>query len=652
MKKTPNFSKDFQNVFDSKSYHLLMSEDFVEYHIFLGDSENVTSTTLENLKNDINNFIKPLTKNYIWHRDEFKLKIWEIKNKQPKNKQREHLSSSPNHLYARTYISDNIEDEWFIVFLLLEISLSFPTLIITVSDNDGEFLLIEAANELPKWLAKSSNSINRIFIYKGHLQIVPRSIGTIETPFQIGVSTNEPFSSTNEPSLISSLKIISKQLKETKAEENIEKAAFSRIKEFQSRYINQSIEFQNIQLENRENYQLQEQHKIKCFLPSSLAYLLKKKPNLIAHAVRYFAYPEPKAMKFSRAMAKFPPFFSRIEGVIVNERTPIDQLISSSVWTCVTFSRFLFAQFKYQQFSLPSIFRLHDKSLNNNNNNNNNNDNDNNNNEGIINSNIKSKIDIEERQKELEEENSINEAKKNGAKIACAFEILYATCSSSKSKSKETLQIIHSIDEILENFSHDEQKTNFASKFDELPSSDSEKWMIIGADEVEDILAQKQNEIDKVFGENKKKENEEKGSEKPMQNSINQIHNFMKKKSDYKGVSYDEDDNEDNNDDDDGDHSSDTDDEFYNDNFDSEEEEGLEGEELKEMKEMKEFMKQMDEELNDQENLANDFEKLPNTKKVDEELNFLKNLLENYDEVKGGSSALSNLMAMMKNFDN
>jgi SGT1 protein len=45
-----------------------------------------------------------------------------------------------------------VADEWLIVYLLRELSNKFPDAWIRVYDTDGEFLLIEAANALPKWL--------------------------------------------------------------------------------------------------------------------------------------------------------------------------------------------------------------------------------------------------------------------------------------------------------------------------------------------------------------------------------------------------------------------------------------------------------------------------------------------------------------------
>ncbi len=45
-----------------------------------------------------------------------------------------------------------MEDEWLVVYLLRELSRKFADLWIKLVDTDGEFLLIEAAKVLPRWL--------------------------------------------------------------------------------------------------------------------------------------------------------------------------------------------------------------------------------------------------------------------------------------------------------------------------------------------------------------------------------------------------------------------------------------------------------------------------------------------------------------------
>ena len=55
-------------------------------------------------------------------------------------------------LRGQTEYGDSVEDEWVIVWLLRELTKKFKDLAVKVNDNDGEFLLVEAAGTLPEWL--------------------------------------------------------------------------------------------------------------------------------------------------------------------------------------------------------------------------------------------------------------------------------------------------------------------------------------------------------------------------------------------------------------------------------------------------------------------------------------------------------------------
>lgn len=55
-------------------------------------------------------------------------------------------------MQGRTVYGDSVEDEWLIVYLLRELSKQHAGVWIRVVDTDGQFLLIEAANHLPRWL--------------------------------------------------------------------------------------------------------------------------------------------------------------------------------------------------------------------------------------------------------------------------------------------------------------------------------------------------------------------------------------------------------------------------------------------------------------------------------------------------------------------
>jgi hypothetical protein len=111
-------------------------------------------------------FVDDSLPGFIWHRDAFELKV--IKNPH----------SDGHLLQGRMRVGDSVDDEWAVVWLLKQISakwdlaiscvLSLRTRIFAVSfdlssvfDSDGEFILIEAAEALPRWV-KPSNSENRV----------------------------------------------------------------------------------------------------------------------------------------------------------------------------------------------------------------------------------------------------------------------------------------------------------------------------------------------------------------------------------------------------------------------------------------------------------------------------------------------------------
>lgn len=55
-------------------------------------------------------------------------------------------------LHGQTNYGDSIEDEWLIVYMMLELSKQYAKAWMRIIDADGEFLLVEAANVLPSWL--------------------------------------------------------------------------------------------------------------------------------------------------------------------------------------------------------------------------------------------------------------------------------------------------------------------------------------------------------------------------------------------------------------------------------------------------------------------------------------------------------------------
>ncbi|KAH7860724.1 hypothetical protein Vadar_017189 [Vaccinium darrowii] len=98
----------------------------------------------------------PSTSNYTWKHKPFNISF--------------SSSSSPfPHLHDKLRYGDNLDDEWFIVFLLLQTSLHFPNLYVRVFYTNSKFQLIESAFHLPRWLNPDSSS-NCLFTRRDSVQ--------------------------------------------------------------------------------------------------------------------------------------------------------------------------------------------------------------------------------------------------------------------------------------------------------------------------------------------------------------------------------------------------------------------------------------------------------------------------------------------------
>ena len=153
-----------------------VSEDVVEYHIYHDDipvtfeafSEAQWRGVFEFLlltKSQALQALSPTMHDFLWQRQGFNLEIWDPRQAPSSTNG---IHSSCPHLYGQTAFGDNIEDEWFIVHLLLKLSSIFPKLTIQVMDTDGQFLLIEASDFLPKWV-NPETSDNRVFLRGGQV---------------------------------------------------------------------------------------------------------------------------------------------------------------------------------------------------------------------------------------------------------------------------------------------------------------------------------------------------------------------------------------------------------------------------------------------------------------------------------------------------
>lgn len=181
------------------------------------------------------------------------------------------VNFSVKHFYGISDFGENIQDEWIIVAFLFELTKSITGLVARIVDSDGEFLLIEAADHLPKW-ANPDTCENKVYIYNGSVHLVQ----------------NSPSNNENEITVSDALIKLRKNSKLYKVSTDVEKCILERI-------------------ENYPKNISDDMHKAIVYVPIGVAVLLKNKPLLIAQAIRAFCERDLKDLKACRAMKYFPP---------------------------------------------------------------------------------------------------------------------------------------------------------------------------------------------------------------------------------------------------------------------------------------------------------------------------------------------------------
>ena len=149
----PFFGVVRQTLFSFESSKMSLAANTVGYKIYSSALKDLDD--FRNVKREIMEFIQPWISDYLWHIDEFVLKI-----------------SKKKYFFGTCKFGDNVEDEWFISWLLFQISQQFRDLCITLQDEDGQFLLITAAPALPEWVCPEVVK-NRVFLKGGRLHLIP-----------------------------------------------------------------------------------------------------------------------------------------------------------------------------------------------------------------------------------------------------------------------------------------------------------------------------------------------------------------------------------------------------------------------------------------------------------------------------------------------
>ncbi|PHH79414.1 hypothetical protein CDD80_4867 [Ophiocordyceps camponoti-rufipedis] len=266
-------------------------ENSVEYWLFVLGSDCEDGTELEVILEAAEDLAQRLTKDYVWQRDPFRLELRD--------------QNGFRCLYGMSDYGDAIEDEWLIVYLLRQLTEKHGNLWVRIADDDGEFLLIEAANVLPDWLSPETDE-NRAWIHDGKLLLIPRDAAC---PREI---------KSGSISLPQALDFIQSRSVELVHSPFIQEEAFYRLGKY-PRHISDST------------------HCSLVTIPRKLAFVLHSLPKSISPAVEYFYLRDPLSLEpimSSSTTLQFPP----------------QDLVTVSV----RFSRVLFAQLKSQQLDPPA----------------------------------------------------------------------------------------------------------------------------------------------------------------------------------------------------------------------------------------------------------------------------------------------------------
>ncbi|KAI8676462.1 hypothetical protein NCS56_00533900 [Fusarium sp. Ph1] len=272
-----------------------LPDNCVEYLLFVLDPQLEARRQLsqiEGVRKSAIGLATSLTGDYIWQKDEFNLTL--------KNEQ------GLVYLHGITDYGDAVEDEWLIVYILRELTKSHPKLWIRVFDTDGEFLLVEAANVLPRWLNPEIDN-NRTWIHDGKLLIIP-------------VKDEENLKLRNL-TLLDAIEALKTKPEALVHSAFVEAEAFYRLEKYPAQ-ITESI------------------HHSLVTIPRKLAYVLHSLPKSVAPAVEAFYLRDPIALKRIISPTEQPVF-------------PPQDLITVSV----RFSKVLFAQLRSQRFDAPPTWQ-------------------------------------------------------------------------------------------------------------------------------------------------------------------------------------------------------------------------------------------------------------------------------------------------------
>jgi hypothetical protein len=209
----------------------------------------------DTLRSDILSFAAKWVLDYAWTYEAFTLQIHNA------------ADDTGHYLGGCMDFKDNMEDEWFVISLLLRITKAFPDVVARVTDRDvGEVLLVEAADVLQEWAQEPDAMEKRVYLHRGEVHVVP----VAQNPGQITPLAASNAVEGDEISPAQIARIVAKYPKVTRAADEIQKCIRKRCGSYPEDWSAQA-------------------HYTHFLLPPKVAGLFAYSPRLLYFAVQHLA---------------------------------------------------------------------------------------------------------------------------------------------------------------------------------------------------------------------------------------------------------------------------------------------------------------------------------------------------------------------------
>eukprot|EP01036_Dinobryon_divergens_P032808 gene32808-42473_t len=233
-----------------------------------------------------------------------------------------------------------VDDEWTLVYILLNLSKKIKTTSISITDQDGQFLLIEAADHLPDWLGPESAG-NRVWLRCGEVTIVPYDEPGRQRDGGIELSA--------------ALQYLRRRAGMPSSQDSSPDSSWSK-------KMNKHIRSRTMDVFPAKA--IIQEHVVACILPKIISEVLQKSPELISVAVSAFcSYNNNTRLQQSKKRASSSTAFPSSNKPTAQQQPTLPLLLDSSLSDAssltvapVRFTRALYAKLVFQKFHPPRKF--------------------------------------------------------------------------------------------------------------------------------------------------------------------------------------------------------------------------------------------------------------------------------------------------------